>query len=55
MGAWHYLRVKFGEKLFNRLPFSVVSRPASASPATGSGSSHKQEQAQVLAAAFGGD
>jgi 2-oxoglutarate dehydrogenase E1 component len=54
MGAWHYLRVKFGEKLFNRLSFSVVSRPESASPATGSGSSHKQEQEQLLAAAFGG-
>lgn len=54
MGALRYLRVKFGEKLFHRLPFSAVSRPESASPATGSGSSHKQEQEQVLTAAFGG-
>jgi 2-oxoglutarate dehydrogenase E1 component len=53
MGAWHYLQAKFGEKLFNRLPFAVVSRPESASPATGSGSSHKREQEQLLAAAFG--
>jgi 2-oxoglutarate dehydrogenase E1 component len=53
MGAWRYLRVKFGEKLFNRLPFSVISRSESASPATGSGSSHKQEQKQLLAGAFG--
>ncbi|MBI4527546.1 MAG: 2-oxoglutarate dehydrogenase E1 component [Deltaproteobacteria bacterium] len=53
MGAWPYLRVKLGEKLFNRLPLSVVSRPESASPATGSASVHKQEQEKVLAAAFG--
>jgi 2-oxoglutarate dehydrogenase E1 component len=53
MGAWHYLQAKFGEKLFNRLPFAVVSRPESASPATGSGSSHKREQEQLLAAALG--
>jgi 2-oxoglutarate dehydrogenase E1 component len=54
MGAWHYLRVKFGQELFKRLPFSVVSRPESASPATGSASSHKREQAQLLAVALGG-
>jgi 2-oxoglutarate dehydrogenase E1 component len=53
MGAWHYLRVTCGEKLFDRFPFSVIARPESASPATGSGSSHKQEQEQLLAAAFG--
>jgi 2-oxoglutarate dehydrogenase E1 component len=52
MGAWHYLRVTCGEKLFDRFPFSVIARPQSASPATGSGSSHKQEQEQLLAAAF---
>ena len=54
MGAWHYLRVTCGEKLFDRFPFSVIARPQSASPATGSASSHKQEQEQLLTAAFGG-
>jgi 2-oxoglutarate dehydrogenase E1 component len=54
MGAWHFLRVTCGEKLFERFPFSVIARPQSASPATGSGSSHKREQEQLLAAAFGG-
>ena len=53
MGAWPYLRVRFGDFLFGRLPFSCVSRPASASPATGSASSHKQEQEQLITAAFG--
>jgi 2-oxoglutarate dehydrogenase E1 component len=54
MGAWHYLRISCGEKLFGKFPFSVIARPQSASPATGSASSHKQEQEQLLTAAFGG-
>src|SRR5207253_10967370 len=36
MGAWRFLRAELGEKLFGRLPFRGVSRPASASPASGS-------------------
>ena len=55
MGAWRYLRANFGETVFGRFPLSVVSRPESASPATGSASSHKQEQEQLLAAALGTD
>jgi 2-oxoglutarate dehydrogenase E1 component len=53
MGAWRYLHDRFGKKLFNRLPFALVSRPESASPATGSSHAHKLEQAQVVARAFG--
>jgi 2-oxoglutarate dehydrogenase E1 component len=53
MGAWHYLRVKLGEKLFDRYPLSAICRPESASPATGSSNSHKQEQEQLLASVFG--
>jgi 2-oxoglutarate dehydrogenase E1 component len=52
MGAWPYLRARFGETLLKRFPLSVVSRPASASPATGSSASHKLEQQQVIADAF---
>ncbi len=51
MGAWRFLRVKWGEKLFGR-PFVGVSRPASASPATGSGAAHRLEQAEVVRTAF---
>jgi 2-oxoglutarate dehydrogenase E1 component len=51
MGAWRYLRVKWGETLFGR-PFSGVFRTPSASPATGSGSSHKIEQAELIREAF---
>jgi 2-oxoglutarate dehydrogenase E1 component len=54
MGAWYYLRVNLGEKLFDRLPFSGVYRRASASPATGSNSAHKKEQRELIAKAFGG-
>ncbi|HUS36915.1 MAG TPA: 2-oxoglutarate dehydrogenase E1 component [Verrucomicrobiae bacterium] len=52
MGASRYLRVKYCEKFLGRHPFSVVSRAASASPATGSASTHKREQEQIINAAF---
>ncbi|HET9217402.1 MAG TPA: 2-oxoglutarate dehydrogenase E1 component [Terriglobia bacterium] len=52
MGAWSYLRARFGERLFQRFPFSVISRPESASPATGSSASHLLEQQQLIADAF---
>ena len=53
MGAWRYLRVRFGERLLGRHPFQGIHRAASSSPATGSASSHKLEQKQILAKAFG--
>jgi 2-oxoglutarate dehydrogenase E1 component len=53
MGAWTYLRVRFGESLFGRWPFSGITRPASATPATGSHRRHKQEQAEIVSRAFG--
>jgi len=52
MGAWRYLRARFGNRLFDRLPLSLISRPAAASPATGSASSHRLEQQQLIANAF---
>ncbi|HEX7077252.1 MAG TPA: 2-oxoglutarate dehydrogenase E1 component [Candidatus Eisenbacteria bacterium] len=52
MGAWPYLRARFGERLLGRFPFSVVSRPAAATPASGAASSHKIEQERLLLAAF---
>jgi 2-oxoglutarate dehydrogenase E1 component len=53
MGAWTYLRMRFGEKLFGRLPFDVIARAPSASPASGSSGSHKLEQQLLLMRAFG--
>jgi len=52
MGAWRFMRVQFGEELFGRFPFSIISRPASASPATGSASAHKKEQGEIIERAF---
>jgi 2-oxoglutarate dehydrogenase E1 component len=53
MGAWIFLRMQLGEKLFGRFAFTGISRPASASPATGSPKRHKLEQTDVIERAFG--
>ena len=53
MGAWPYWHQRFGEMLLSRFPMSVRSRPASASPATGSPGSHKLEQERLIGEAFG--
>jgi 2-oxoglutarate dehydrogenase E1 component len=53
MGAWRYLKARYCGGLFSRLPFSGIYRPASASPATGSASSHKLEQKELVDRAFG--
>ena len=52
MGAACFWHLQLGSRLFGKYPLSVVARPLSASPATGSMRSHRQEQAQLLAAAF---
>jgi 2-oxoglutarate dehydrogenase E1 component len=52
MGAWRFLHSHFGDRLFGRLPFSAISRPEAASPATGSASSHRLEQQQLIANAL---
>ncbi len=53
MGAWRRMKGKFGEHLLGRFPFTVASRPASASPATGSAHSHRLEQQEIMSIAFG--
>ncbi|MCH7471688.1 2-oxoglutarate dehydrogenase E1 component [bacterium] len=55
MGAWRYLRVRFGEKMLGRFPLSGVYRPAAPSPATGSKSVHDLEQEHLLEQAFAGE
>ena len=52
MGAWRYLRGRFGGRLFRRHAFTCVSREESASPATGSPAAHKLEQEAILEQAF---
>ena len=50
MGAWYYLRARWPKTV--RTP-GCVSRPESASPATGSAASHKFEQQLLVDQAFG--
>jgi len=52
MGAWSFLRVRWGDTVAGR-PFRGVTRPESASPATGSGAAHRLEQAELIGHAFG--
>ena len=52
MGAWGFLRSKYGDRLVDEYAFECISRPESASPATGSGASHKIEQQAILKKAF---
>jgi 2-oxoglutarate dehydrogenase E1 component len=54
MGAWRHLRARFGTHLFERHAFSGICRAESASPATGSASSHRLEQQELLERAFAG-
>lgn len=54
MGAWRFLRIHWGSELFGR-PFAGITRPASASPATGSASAHRIEQAEIIRAGFATD
>jgi len=53
MGVWSYLHERFGQNIFKRFPINLVSRPESASPASGSANAHKLEQAHLVARAFG--
>lgn len=53
MGAWRTLWCHWGNQMYGRHPLTGVCRPASASPATGSKKSHDNEQAEVIARAFG--
>jgi 2-oxoglutarate dehydrogenase E1 component len=48
MGAWYTMRARLPAAIEERFPLSCVSRPESASPATGSMGAHKIEQARVI-------
>jgi 2-oxoglutarate dehydrogenase E1 component len=52
MGAWYYMQARLPGMLGKRFALSCVSRPESASPATGSMSAHKLEQAHLIERAF---
>jgi 2-oxoglutarate dehydrogenase E1 component len=52
MGAWRFMRVHW-DQFFSEHSLSCVSRPASASPATGSKTAHEREQKQLIERALG--
>ena len=53
MGALPYLSLKLTQRIRQHWPTHSVSRPESASPATGSAASHRLEQQSLLDRAFG--
>jgi 2-oxoglutarate dehydrogenase E1 component len=55
MGAWPYMNRELPGMLKGSFPWSVVSRPLSSSPATGSATRHKREQARLMEEALGTD
>ncbi len=54
MGAWQHVKMRFGDALQSRFPLRLISRVESASPSTGSSSTHQLEQREILDAAFQG-
>ncbi len=52
MGAWYFMRARLPEILGPEVPLRCIARPESASPATGSGASHKLEQQMLLNEVF---
>jgi 2-oxoglutarate dehydrogenase E1 component len=55
MGAWVTLRMRLGKKLFGKWTMHGITRPESASPATGSHGAHKLEQDRLMEEAFAAD
>ncbi len=52
MGAYSFIRLRFSEFICQHWTFDKVGRPTSATPATGSASSHKLEQSLLFKAVF---
>ena len=52
MGAWQFMKVHFSDAISQKFRLRPLSRVESASPSTGSSSSHKLEQDDLLQAAF---
>jgi 2-oxoglutarate dehydrogenase E1 component len=52
LGAWPFMNRELPGMLKGSFPWSLVSRPLSSSPATGSATRHKREQARLMDEAF---
>ena len=47
-GGWYYINARIPEMIGGRMTLRCVSRPESASPATGSNAAHKLEQKELI-------
>jgi 2-oxoglutarate dehydrogenase E1 component len=54
MGAWRFLQTQWLQHFADR-PLERISRPAAASPASGSKTAHEREQRQLIERALNGD
>jgi 2-oxoglutarate dehydrogenase E1 component len=54
MGAWRFLHAVW-DRHFKAFPLRCIARPASASPATGSKTTHEREQKQLIERALSGE
>jgi len=54
MGAWYFIKARLQALYGDDLPLQCVARAESASPATGSGASHRLEHTILMEAAFAG-
>ena len=52
MGAWNFMRNRVSQTVPFGRAFRCVARPVSSSPSTGSLRAHRQEQADLVRAAF---
>ncbi|MEQ1824875.1 MAG: 2-oxoglutarate dehydrogenase E1 component [Pirellula sp.] len=52
MGAWQFVKVRWGDDLSTRFKLERISRAESASPSTGSLRAHQMEERELLNAAF---
>jgi 2-oxoglutarate dehydrogenase E1 component len=51
-GAWWFLKVRIGDTLFGRFPFSGICRDEATSPASGSLNAHRLEEKRLLEQVF---
>jgi 2-oxoglutarate dehydrogenase E1 component len=54
MGPWSFVRERIQDLLGADQELAYAGRRESASPATGSGRLHREQQAELIAAAFNG-
>ena len=55
MGGCQFIRMRLGDRLFDKYPIRWITRPESASPSTGSKNAHKLEQQELIDAALNVD